>query len=103
MVTPLMADTTTTIELSREAWRTICATRAMQPASPTEVPPNFITRSGLFIEARPATSNFSQQRRPIADLRSQPVPKDYTPSLPARLTCAIHFSDRNHPCFEGHV
>src|SRR5580704_2797016 len=45
LVTPLIADTTTTTLLSREAAPTIRTTRSMQDASPTEVPPNFITRS----------------------------------------------------------
>ena len=46
LVTPLMAETTTTTEPSAAADFTIAAERAMQAASPTEVPPNFITRRG---------------------------------------------------------
>src|SRR4029077_7831857 len=46
-----MAETTTTREASRLAWGTICAARAIEEASPTEVPPNFITRTGLFISS----------------------------------------------------
>jgi hypothetical protein len=42
-----MAETTTTIEASALARVMISATRAMQEALPTEVPPNFITRSGV--------------------------------------------------------
>ena len=49
LVTPLIAETTATTGPSREASFTICATRAMQDASPTDVPPNFITRNGLLM------------------------------------------------------
>ena len=51
-VTPPIADTTTTIGPSRDASFTICATRPMHAASPTDVPPNFITRNGFFIFSR---------------------------------------------------
>src|ERR1700683_941119 len=56
-VTPLIAETTTTTAPSRDASRTIWATRAMQAASPTEVPPNFMTRNDFFIfdKGRPET------------------------------------------------
>src|SRR5947209_19751728 len=43
-----MAETTTTTLLSRAADRMISTTLLMQDASATEVPPNFITRSGFF-------------------------------------------------------
>ena len=42
-VTPLIADTTTTTRMPFALEATICAARAMQVASPTDVPPNFIT------------------------------------------------------------
>jgi hypothetical protein len=48
-VTPVIAETTTTTPLSRAACATICAAREMHDASPTEVPPNFITRNLDFI------------------------------------------------------
>src|SRR5438445_5613898 len=48
LVTPLMAETTTTTLLSRAPDRMISTTLLMQDASATEVPPNFITRSGFF-------------------------------------------------------
>src|SRR5579862_8038011 len=44
-----MAETTTTMGPSRDASLTICATRPIHAASPTDVPPNFITRNGFFI------------------------------------------------------
>ena len=48
LVTPFMAETTTTMLLSRAAVAMISITLRMQEASATEVPPNFITRSGLL-------------------------------------------------------
>jgi hypothetical protein len=51
LVTPLIADTTTTQELSLAALATICAVRAIHVASPTDVPPNFITCSAELIPA----------------------------------------------------
>src|SRR5580700_8238316 len=53
LVTPLIADTTTTIEASRAPSTTILAERAMHSASPIEVPPNFMTRSGFAISNAP--------------------------------------------------
>jgi hypothetical protein len=47
-VTPLIAETTETTAFARAASATICAARAMQAASPTEVPPNFITCNFVF-------------------------------------------------------
>src|ERR1700751_1981615 len=55
--TPLIADTTTTTESSRAAVAQICAVRAMQEASPTEVPPNFMTTSLDFILDRADDAN----------------------------------------------
>jgi hypothetical protein len=49
LVTPLIADTTATIGPSAAAPFRILATRPMHEASPTDVPPNFITRSGFFM------------------------------------------------------
>src|SRR5690348_8833989 len=51
LVTPLMAETTTTTEPSDAAVLTIAAAREMQEASPTEVPPNFITQRGAITNA----------------------------------------------------
>src|ERR1700730_6572175 len=51
LVTPLMADTTTTQGFSLAALAMICALRAIHVASPTDVPPNFITCSAEFIPA----------------------------------------------------
>ena len=48
LVTPLIAETTTTTSLSREAARMISSTFWIADASPTEVPPNFMIRSGVF-------------------------------------------------------
>src|ERR1700683_4123178 len=53
LVTPLIAETTTTIEASRAPSTTIFAERAMHSASPIEVPPNFITRSSFAISNAP--------------------------------------------------
>src|SRR5258708_4752618 len=49
LVTPLIAETTATTAFSRAACATICAARAMHDASPTDVPPNFITCTCDFI------------------------------------------------------
>src|SRR5580765_6640563 len=49
LVTPLMAETTTATGNCFDALATIVAERRMQEASPTEVPPNFITCSFEFI------------------------------------------------------
>src|SRR5256886_11709982 len=46
LVTPLIAETTTTRLLPRDAARMMSTTFRMQDASPTDVPPNFIIRSG---------------------------------------------------------
>jgi hypothetical protein len=53
-VTPLIAETTTTTALSRAALAEISAARAMQEASPTDVPPNFMTTSVEFMLIMPA-------------------------------------------------
>ena len=50
LVTPLMAETTITRSLSREASRMMSTTFLMADASPTDVPPNFMMRSGFFME-----------------------------------------------------
>src|ERR1700724_3043698 len=50
-----MAETTTTSWLSALAARIISTTCAMQDASPTDVPPNFITRIG-FLRSRRCSS-----------------------------------------------
>src|SRR5438477_6746802 len=47
LVTPLIAETTTKTLLSCEAARIISTTLPMQDASATDVPPNFIIRSGF--------------------------------------------------------
>src|SRR5580704_12767773 len=47
-----MAETTATTGPSLEASATIFATRWIHAASPTDVPPNFITCRGLFIFKR---------------------------------------------------
>jgi hypothetical protein len=44
-----MADTTATQPLCRAPSAMIFAVRAMQDASPTDVPPNFITCNRVFI------------------------------------------------------
>ena len=48
LVTPLMAETTTTTGRDPAAALTISAARRMQLASPTDVPPNFITHKEDF-------------------------------------------------------
>src|SRR5689334_22184329 len=51
LVTPLMAETTTATEPLAAADLTISAARPIQSASPTEVPPNFITQRGGITNA----------------------------------------------------
>src|SRR5208337_1246763 len=68
LVTPLMAETTATHGVFRAAAATICAALAMQEASPTEVPPNFMTCKRDFMTLRPAADglrNFQQGARPF--------------------------------------
>ena len=48
LVTPLMAETTTTTLLSDAASRMISTTFSIEDTSPTDVPPNFMIRSGFF-------------------------------------------------------
>jgi hypothetical protein len=48
-----MAETTATQPLSVAAFAIICAVLAMHDASPTDVPPNFITCSRGFISSCP--------------------------------------------------
>src|SRR5580693_6663930 len=52
LVTPDMAETTATTGRWAAVERMIAAARAMQLASPTEVPPNFMTwrAEGIFLE-----------------------------------------------------
>jgi hypothetical protein len=77
-VTPVIAETTTTTEDSRAAAAQIWAVRAMQGASPTEVPPNFITTS----------LDFNLDRADDADRESafkgpseKPPAKNYIPTI----------------------
>src|SRR5229473_2960790 len=49
LVTPLIAETTAATAFSCAACATICAARVMHEASPTDVPPNFITCTFDFI------------------------------------------------------
>jgi hypothetical protein len=58
-VTPLMAETTAMQPLSFAAFAIICAVLAMQAASPTDVPPNFITCSRGFISFSPSPGGSS--------------------------------------------
>src|SRR5215471_2975689 len=52
LVTPLMAETTATHFPALAVSATICAARAIQAASPTDVPPNFITCRADFMNSR---------------------------------------------------
>src|SRR5436853_3368340 len=52
LVTPLIAETTATQPFSFAALAIICAALAMQAASPTDVPPNFITCKRAFIPSQ---------------------------------------------------
>ena len=58
LVTPLIAETTTTTGRCAAAERTMAAARRMQSASPTEVPPNFITWRAGFIFLLPDRFHF---------------------------------------------
>jgi hypothetical protein len=49
LVTPPIAETTATTAASLEAAATISAARLIHAASPTDVPPNFITRIVSFV------------------------------------------------------
>jgi len=70
-VTPLIAETTTTQLFSLAACAIICAVRAMHEASPTDVPPNFITCNLGFISSYPEFSRRS--------LRSTALLNQYIP------------------------
>jgi hypothetical protein len=52
-VTPDIAETTTTMERCCEASAAIVAALRIREASPTDVPPNFITWIGRLIELSP--------------------------------------------------
>src|SRR5690348_6971787 len=72
-----MAETTATTALFRDASARIFATRLMQAASPTDVPPNFITCKGLFIFSRIRRNSIGKwlENRPSA---SKGASKNYT-------------------------
>src|SRR3984957_2138363 len=90
LVTPLIAETTTKIEWSREASFTISHTRAMQDASPTEVPPNFMTCSCFFIGIKPGRVGFERVGK--SPWRSLAAPKklytsEASSAAPGHLGC----------------
>lgn len=111
-VTPLIAETTATIGPSRAASFTICATRAIHAASPTDVPPNFITRKCFFIliggsgakrfevarsEKRPGVQDgrASKNYTPSGGIRAMPVPRGCC--MRRKGSClALRFERRDH-------
>src|SRR5215469_8020090 len=60
-----MADPTATQRPSAAPLTMICAVRAIQAASPTDVPPNFMTRSRVFISVRTPKSCLDAGKGPV--------------------------------------
>src|SRR5690242_7222594 len=87
-----MAETTATTALFRDASARIFATRLMQAASPTDVPPNFITCKGLFIFSRIRRNSIGKwlENRPSA---SKGASKNYT--LLQRFCAILLFHSQN--------
>jgi len=94
LVTPLIAETTATMGPSAAAPLTIFATRAMHEASPTDVPPNFITRNGFFMyqEDRAQSNSKWPDAKTTRRLRWPRLQKLYTMRPNPREACCVGVS-----------